>query len=70
MMANARTKASLKYNLKNYERIEITVPKGHKKMIKDHASPQSVNSYIKDLIYCDMGIIEPESKKTKEDYPN
>lgn len=62
-MAKARTKASLKYNLENYDRIEITVPKGQKEMIKEHAEPGSVNSYIKGLIYKDMGIPEPNSKE-------
>lgn len=54
-MAKARTKASKKYNLENYDRIEITVPKGQKKVIQDYIAPQSVNSYVKGLIYKDMG---------------
>lgn len=59
-MAKARTKASLKYNLETYDRIEITVLKGQKQIIKDYAHPQSVNSYIKGLIYKDMGVDEPK----------
>lgn len=41
---------------KNYDRINLTVPKGHKELIKAHAEKKgkSVNSYINDLIEKDM----------------
>lgn len=40
----------------NYDRINLTVPKGHKELIKAHAEKNgmSVNSYINDLIEKDM----------------
>jgi len=53
-MGNARTKASKKYNLKNYDRIEIFVPKGMKAVIKNLISPLSLNGYITGLIKKDM----------------
>ena len=40
----------------NYERINLTVPKGYKEKIKAHAESigKSVNGYINDLIQEDM----------------
>ena len=45
-----------KYIAKAYDRINLTVPKGQKDIIKAHAESQgkSVNSYINDLIDADM----------------
>lgn len=45
-----------KYITKHYERINLTVPKGQKEVIKAHAEKQgkSVNGYINDLIQEDM----------------
>lgn len=42
--------------LRSYDRINLTVPKGHKDIIKDHADKlgKSVNAYINDLIEQDM----------------
>jgi predicted HicB family RNase H-like nuclease len=47
-----QTKASMKYNLKTYDRIEITVPKGHKAEIQAYAESKgiSVNQLIKELL--------------------
>lgn len=51
-MPTARTKATRKYNAKAYDRIEITVPKGHKDKIKAVAEQggHSVNSFINEAI--------------------
>ena len=48
-----QTKASMKYNLKTYDRIEITVPKGYKAEIQAYAESKgvSVNQLIKELLY-------------------
>ena len=42
--------------LEKYDRINLTVPKGHKDIIKEHAARmgKSVNEYINDLIKADM----------------
>ena len=42
----------MKYNLKTYDRIEITVPKGHKAEIQAYAESKSisVNQLIKELL--------------------
>ena len=47
-----QTKASMKYNLKTYDRIEITVPKGDRAKIQAHAKSKdiSVNQLIKELL--------------------
>lgn len=45
------------YNKKNYDRIEITVPKGRKAVIKEaaQAAGQSVNEFITQAIDEKMG---------------
>lgn len=54
--SEAQKRASKKYNLKAYERIELTVKKGRKDLIKSKASALglSVNSYINSLIDNDL----------------
>ena len=54
--SEAQKRASKKYNLKAYERIELTVKKGKKDLIKSKASALglSVNSYINSLIDNDL----------------
>lgn len=45
-----------KFLAENYDRINLTVPKGQKEKIKAHAESKgkSVNGYINDLIEADM----------------
>lgn len=45
-----------KYNLENYDRINVTVSKGEKEKIKERAEAlgMSINSYINNLIKEDM----------------
>ena len=47
-MGKASTKAQNKYIAKAYDRINLTVPKGDKDRIKEHAEAQgeSVNGFI------------------------
>ncbi len=58
-MRKTKTSAAVKnrYNAKAYDRIAVFVPKGDKDLIAERAKTlgKSVNSYIKDLIYSDMG---------------
>ncbi len=51
-MPTARTKANRKYNEKAYDRIPVTVPKGHKETIKSFAEKEglSVNAFINSAI--------------------
>ena len=51
-MGKASTKAQNKYISKAYDRINLTVPKGNKDVIKAQAEQQgeSVNSYINKAI--------------------
>lgn len=53
---NARTRASNKYNQKNYDRLTIFVPKGEKEAIKNYAANigESLNHYVVRLIKADM----------------
>lgn len=54
--SKAQQKAVNKYMAANYDRINLTVPKGEKKKIKAHAdiTGESVNGYIYRLITEDM----------------
>ena len=47
-MGTARTRANNKWNAKAYDRINLTVPKGEKDTIKEHAETkgESVNAFI------------------------
>ena len=51
-MSKAQTAANKRYNLKAYDRIEITVPKGHREIIAQAAAAagMSVNAFIKEAI--------------------
>lgn len=56
-----RTKASMKYNDKAYDRLYITVPKGDKDKIEamaHQAGYDSVNGYVNELIQRDMEGVE------------
>lgn len=55
-MGKASTRAHNKYIAKAYDRINLTVPKGDKDIIKAHAEAngESVNGYINRLIKEDM----------------
>lgn len=58
-MTKTKTNTALnrEYNKSAYDRIEITVVKGQRSLIKKRAESldKSVNKYIKDLIDEDMG---------------
>ena len=51
-ISKAQQKAVHKYVKSNYDRIDLTLPKGDKERIKEHASCQgeSVNSFIQRAI--------------------
>lgn len=51
-MSKAQTAANKRYNLKVYDRIEITVPKGNREIIAQAAAAagMSVNAFIKEAI--------------------
>ena len=51
-MSKAQTAANKRYNLKAYDRIEITVTKGNREIIAQAASAagMSVNAFIKEAI--------------------
>ena len=49
-MSKAQTAANKRYNLKAYDRIEITVPKGNREIIAQAAAAAGVNAFIKEAI--------------------
>ena len=51
-MSKAQTAANKRYNLKAYDRIEITVQKGNREIIAQAAATagMSVNAFIKEAI--------------------
>ena len=55
-VSKAQQKAVNKYMKENYDRINLTVPKGHKAAIQARADQtgESVNGYINRLIDADM----------------
>lgn len=67
-------KAAAKYKKKTYDSMEIRVAKGEREKIADHAAKKglSVNAYVRQVVYADMGIVDPlnasnPAKKSKAD---
>lgn len=60
--SDAQKEATARYNKKAYDRIEIKVRKGRKKLIFDYAAEQgkSVNQFIVELIDKEMKKEAPE----------
>lgn len=68
--SKAQQRAVNKYMAANYDRINLTVPKGRKSAIEARAKEQgeSVNGYINGLIRADVGLSDDEWKEgQKED---
>lgn len=65
----AQQKAVNKYIKGNYDRLNITIPKGRKASIDAHAKAkgESVNGLVNALLRADMGISEDEWKQVDED---
>lgn len=53
MSGKTSTASKNKWNKNNYDRIQITVPKGERERIKDYADNkgETVNGFIKRVIY-------------------
>lgn len=51
-MSTARTKANNRWNIKSYDRVEFTVPKGEKLLITEAAKKAGVstNAFIKEAV--------------------
>lgn len=65
----AQQKAVNKYIKGNYDRLNITIPKGRKASIDAHAKAkgESVNGLVNALLRADMGISEDDWKQVDED---
>lgn len=72
--SKAHSKASNKYNAKNYERLAVLVYKGQREQIQAYAKEQgeSLNGYINRLIAEDMGdrLTRPEKNNTTKQEDN
>ena len=68
-VSKAQQKAVNGYIARNYDRINLTVPKGKKQAIEARALEvgESVNGYVNGLIREDMGLTEDEWKQPLED---
>lgn len=67
----SRTSSAVKhrYNLKAYDRIEISVPKGRKATIEEYAAAQgeSVTALISRLLRAEMGIKDEDWKLPRQE---
>ena len=65
-MSKAQTAANKRYNLKAYDRIEITVPKGNREIIAQAAAAagMSVNAFIKEAIEAERVNAKALSERT------
>ena len=68
-VSKAQQKAVNGYISRNYDRINLTIPKGQKQAVEAHASSkgQSVNGLVNALLRADMGLTEDEWKQPLED---
>ena len=68
--SKAHIKATNKYISKAYDRVNLTLPKGQKEIIREYAESHgmSLNGYINKLISEDMGayLTEHQSEDTAE----
>ena len=64
----AQQKAVHKYVKENYDRLNITIPKGQKQAVEAHAKTkgESVNGLVNGLLRADMGLTEDEWKRVTE----
>jgi len=63
-----RTDQKRAFNEKAYDRLAITIPKGQKAAVEDHAAGRgfSVNGLVNYLLRVDMGISTEEEWKSKQ----
>lgn len=61
----AQQKAVNKYIKSNYDRLNITIPKGRKQAVEAHAHErgESVNGLVNRLVRAEMGLTEDEWKQ-------
>ena len=64
----AQQRAVNKYIKGNYDRINLTIPKGRKQAVEAHAQSkgESVNGLVNGLLRTDMGLTEDEWKNGPE----
>ena len=58
-----------RYNMKAYDRLAVTIPKGRKQAVEAHAREkgESVNGLVNALLRADMGLSEDEWKNASQD---
>lgn len=64
----AQQKAVNKYIKGNYDRLNITIPKGRKLAVEAHARErgESVNGLVNALLRAEMGLSEDEWRRTED----
>lgn len=62
MAAKTSSAAKNRYNVKAYDRLAITVPKGRKADLTEHVTKtgQSINGLVNDLLCGELGMTEEE----------
>lgn len=65
VISKAQQRAVNKYIKGNYDRLNVTIPKGRKQAVEAHARDkgESVNGLINTLLRADMGLTEDEWRK-------
>ena len=70
-MAKTKTSSAVKqrYNEKAYDRLAITIPKGQKAIVEEHAKSKnlSVNGLVNALLRAELGLSEEEWKAISEE---
>ena len=70
-MAKTKTSSAVKqrYNEKAYDRLAITIPKGQKAIVEEHAKSKnlSVNGLVNALLRTELNLSEEEWKAISEE---
>ena len=70
-MAKTKTSSAVKqrYNEKAYDRLAITIPKGQKAIVEEHAKSKnlSINGLVNALLRAELNLSEEEWKSISEE---
>ena len=70
-MAKTKTSSAVKqrYNEKAYDRLAVTIPKGRKATVEEHAQSKglSVNGLVNALLRAEVGLSEEDWKRSIEE---
>ena len=68
-MPKKQTEWTRAYNEKAYDRLAVTIPKGRKAMVEEHAQRKglSINGLVNALLRTELDLAEEDWKHTPED---